>query len=35
MVASGSKAEIEALDTVGGAGLADVVTACLEHGDCI
>ncbi|KAI7841933.1 hypothetical protein COHA_004460 [Chlorella ohadii] len=36
MLASGSKAEIEALDTVGGAAdLPDLLLHCLEQGDCI
>jgi hypothetical protein len=35
MVASGSKAEIEALETVdGGADLPELLAACLEAGDC-
>lgn len=35
MLASGSKAEIEALDTVGVGGLRDVLLRCVEDGDCI
>ncbi|PRW59963.1 Meiotic recombination SPO11-2 [Chlorella sorokiniana] len=36
MLASGSKAEIEALDTVGSAAdLPDLLLRCLEQGDCI